>query len=442
MPKTRLKWMMIVLLVLVVLIVPLIIFAPKAKVQQDDPWLYMPKKVSHTDHAPLLQGPFADGPSVTKKCLECHPAAGKEMLHNVHWTWLGKPVLLPGRKDSVRMGKKVSLNNFCIGIRGNWPPCTACHAGYGWSDANFDFSNENNIDCLVCHDHSGQYVKGKSGIPPKDVDLVAAAKSVGRPTRLNCGSCHFTGGGGDAVKHGDLDRSLDFPPERVDVHMGKYNLVCVDCHKGEHHEIRGRLMSVSADDENQAYCTDCHLEKPHKDERLNAHTDAVACQTCHIPEAAVKEATKVEWDWSEAGKNLPENPHEYLKIKGSFVYEKGLRPEYHWFNGKSDHYLLGDKIDPNKTTLLNRPLGDINDPKAKIFPFKVHHAKQIYDKKYNYLLVPKTYGKGGYWTEFNWQKAAKLGSEANGIKYSGEYGFARTDMFWPLSHMVAPKEKA
>ena len=36
------------------------------------------------------------------------------------------------------------------------------------------------------------------------------------PTRLNCGGCHFNGGG-NAVKHGDLDSSLFYPTERIDV---------------------------------------------------------------------------------------------------------------------------------------------------------------------------------------------------------------------------------
>ena len=51
-------------------------------------------------------------------------------------------------------------------------------------------------------------------------------------------------------------------------------------------------------------------------------------------------------------------------------------------------------------------------------------------------------GEDGYWTEFDWDLAAKLGSEVAGLDYSGEYGFAPTEMYWPLSHMVGPKEGA
>ena len=156
----------------------------------------------------------------------------------------------------------------------------------------------------------------------------------------------------------------------------------------------------------------------------------------------MKEATKMHWDWSEAGQDLPENPHEYLKIKGRFIYEKNIIPDYFWYNGTSDHYLFGDRIDADNVTLLNEPNGGATDPRAKIWPFKVHTAKQIYDTKYDHLLQPKTFGEEGYWTTFDWDRAARLGSDAIGLPYSGAFGFTSTAMFWPLTHMVAPKEQA
>ena len=44
----------------------------------------------------------------------------------------------------------------------------------------------------------------------------------------------------NAVKHGDLDASLYHPSRRLDVHMGEHDFVCTDCHRTEHHDIRGR----------------------------------------------------------------------------------------------------------------------------------------------------------------------------------------------------------
>ena len=285
-------------------------------------------------------------------------------------------------------------------------------------------------------------MKSNSGYPDTSVDLVASAQSVGTPSRTNCGSCHFNGGGGNAVKHGDMDGSLLYPVDEIDIHMGRYDFQCIDCHQTEEHQVSGHSISVSVDDENEIACTDCHSSAVHEDERINDHTDTVACQTCHIPQGAVREATKMEWDWSTAGQDLPEDPHEYLKIKGSFVYEQNFMPDYVWFNGEADRYIFGDPINPDESTVLNMPSGDLNDPESKIWPFKIHRAQQIYDAEYNYLLQPKTVGEGGYWTEFDWDLAARLGSEAVGMEYSGEYGFAPTEMYWNLSHMVVPTEEA
>ena len=409
----------------------------------DTPWDYLPRRAEPVDHSSLLEQPFATGQEVTQACLDCHPEAAEQVIHTVHWRWQADPVLMEGRAEPVSVGKKNAINNFCIGIQGNWSSCTSCHAGYGWEDANFDFENTANVDCLVCHDQSGGYRKGKSGIPAEGVDLLASAQSVGLPTRENCGSCHFRGGGGDAVKHGDLDESLYYPDASLDVHMGRYDFQCIDCHRTRDHVIGGRSISVSVDNANQIACTDCHAQRLHADARINAHTDTVACQTCHIPRVAVKEATKVHWDWSEAGDpDREEDPHEYLRIKGSFVYEKNLKPEFRWFNGLAGRYLLGDPVAADGPTLLNPPLGDIKDPSARIWPFKIHEAHQPYDTGHGYLLQPVTSGRGGFWSEFDWDQALRLGSDVTGLPYSGEYGFAETYMYWPQTHMVAPKTQA
>ena len=224
--------------------------------------------------------------------------------------------------------------------------------------------------------------------------------------------------------------------------MGKHNFSCTDCHQSNKHQIKGRSISVSHNDQNQIYCTDCHDAQLHSDQRLNRHTARIACQTCHIPAVALKQSTKVHWDWSQAGHDFPEDEHEYLKIKGRFVYKRNLSPDYFWFNGLADNYIIGDKIRENGITLINEPMGDRNDANARIWPFKVHTAKQPYDRQYRYLLQPKTYGEGGFWTEFDWDKSLRLGSLASGLPYSGEYGFIDTAMFWPLTHMVSPKSEA
>ncbi len=408
---------------------------------RDTPHKSLPQHKPHVNHASLIQGTFTDGPSVTKECLRCHEDAAKEHMKTTHWKWSTDSLTVPWHDAKIVVGKKHSFNNFCIGIKGgNEPKCTKCHSGYGWEDQSFDFSIEEHVDCLVCHDGSGTYAKAAKGLPHKSVDLKAVAQSVGYSTRRNCGTCHFSGGGGNAVKHGDLDESMYYPSPRIDVHMGKHDFQCTTCHQTEKHNITGRSMSVSVTNDNRIDCTQCHNKKPHRNERINMHTDKLACQTCHIPQVAIKTPTKTKWDWSKAGQDKPEDPHHYLKMKGEFVYEKNLVPDYHWYNGTSKVYLSGQKVDSNAVVSINKPLGNRADSTAKIWPFKMHVGKQVYDSKLGHMIQPKTVG--GYWKHFDWQKAIAAGAKNTGLEYSGSYGFVQTEMYWPLSHMVSEKEKA
>jgi hypothetical protein len=267
---------------------------------------------------------------------------------------------------------------------------------------------------------------------------------VGLPPHGNCGACHFLAGGGNAVKHGALDESLLFPNPEIDVHMGRLGFHCVDCHQAEDHLPPGRLLTVSVDDKNRLFCTDCHKgEQIHGDRRIDDHADRIACQTCHIPLMATKTGTKLSWDWSAAGQDLPiTNEHLYLKIKGRFTWVRGAQPEYAWYNGTGERYLLGDKIDPESVTAIAAPLGDRDDPKAKLYPFKIHRGRQVYDTEHKHFILPHVYGDKGFWTQFDWDDALRVGTEVTGLPFSGRYDFAPTKMYLPQNHMVAPKEKA
>jgi octaheme c-type cytochrome (tetrathionate reductase family) len=396
----------------------------------------------HLDHGAFFKEPFKTPQEVTVKCLSCHKDAGHQVMKTAHWSWLSGDVQRNG--ETIKTGKKNLINNFCISVSGNWASCTKCHAGYGWSEKNFDFNKQENVDCLVCHDGSGSYAKGKAGMPMPNVNLVTVAKSVRMPYRENCGTCHFNGGGGMGVKHGDLDDSLLNASEDLDVHMGRLNFQCVDCHKTKEHFIPGKVNATytEATKAERFDCTSCHQGAPHADAQLNKHTARVACQTCHIPAFARKYPTKMDWDWSTAGdQKRKDDPHEYMKIKGTFKYEDGVVPEYRWYNGKMSRYVMGDKLD-SKDQAINEPLGNKDDKNAKIWPFKVHQAKQIYDPINNILIPPVTSGEGGYWSKFDWKFAAKKGAEIAGLPYSGKYDFATTHMYWPITHMVAPAKKA
>jgi octaheme c-type cytochrome (tetrathionate reductase family) len=441
-------WTLGLIGILLVILVPILYFLPRADDPSTNPADYLPEKPVHVDHSDIVKGDFKTGQDVTRACLECHKDAATQVMATTHWTWESKPFNVPWRDEPVTIGKANQINNFCISAQGNQKKCMSCHAGYGWQeDQPYDYSNPENVDCLACHTDMAQYGKGDYGNPTEAVDLLAAARSVRAPTRENCGTCHFDGGGGNGVKHGDLDESLYFPSVNNDVHMGgKLNMQCTDCHWTENHQILGRMVAdnYTIDPKEQVSCEQCHVNQKHEDERINTHLSAVACQTCHIPAIALEDPTKTYWDWSQAGQEgRADNHYTYLKIKGEFVYERNFAPTYIWFNGNLDYrYILGDKIDPNGITYINKPAGNINDPNSKLFPFKIHVAKQPYDATYNYLLAPITAGENGFWTNFDWNNAFKLAEQRMGLPYSGKYGFAETYMLWPTTHMVQPASNA
>jgi hypothetical protein len=59
-----------------------------------------------------LKGPYPDGPSVTKDCLECHTDEAKEILHSAHWLWKGPSPFVEGNEDRRDLGKRNLINNF------------------------------------------------------------------------------------------------------------------------------------------------------------------------------------------------------------------------------------------------------------------------------------------------------------------------------------------
>lgn len=439
---------------------------------------------STADHSKFkeLQKEFTSGPEVTKACLGCHTEAAKQVHLTQHWKWEFR------NPDSQQLlGKKHVVNNFCTSVTSNYKACASCHIGYNTDGPNFDMTSESNVDCLVCHDQTGKYKKpaGFAGNPvTKDtefppgsgkiiraVNLSDVAQKVGQTKRATCGACHFYGGGGDGVKHGDLDSSLEAPDKALDVHMDAkgLNFSCSTCHKTDGHQVPGSRYAPTAQDKdgahirgkvdhsNPATCQSCHGQVPHKKEaKLNDHTDKVACQTCHIPSFARGDVpTKMSWDWSTAGKRdekgkplvvKNEDGHDiYLGIKGDFVYGENVKPEYIWFNGKNKYTLTDDKIEKaNQPIWINKFEGSADDGKSMIWPIKLFRGKQPFDAENKTLAINHLAGQDddAYWKNMNWDKAIAAGMAAAGKPFSGKYDFIETAAMWPITHMVAPKDKA
>ena len=411
---------------------------------------------------------FTSGPEVTKACLACHPKAARELHATEHWKW--EYVNPTGQ----RLGKRYVVNNFCTSTASNLAACASCHIGYGMKDDAFDFSSEANVDCLVCHDTTGKYKKpaGLAGNPVtrdmelptgsgkivRALDLRSIAQHVGRTSRATCGTCHFYGGGGDGVKHGDMDSSLEAPDLALDVHMDAQgmNFACTTCHRTEHHAVPGSRygpMGVTLKCDGA-----CHGGSPHPADNavLNMHTAKIACQTCHIPKFARGGVpTKMVWDWSTAGrrdadgkplvKKNAEGYDVYLGIKGDFTWASDVIPEYVWFDGTIRYTLATDKLEPSKGAVwINRFDGAPGDGKSKIWPVKVFRAKQAWDPVNSTLAVTHLAGNDdtAYWKNLDWKKAVSAGMASAGIPFSGEVAFLETYSTWPITHMVAPKADA
>jgi hypothetical protein len=177
----------------------------------------------------------------------------------------------------------------------------------------------------------------------------------------------------------------------------------------------------------------------------------------------------VWWDWSEAGdKDRKVQKDEYGKPlydlkKGVFEWKKQVRPSYAWFNGYMERVLVGDKVDfagkivdpdaPKEVKKrgdyvhLNYPVGSKKDPDSKITPFKIMRGVQPVDPKNRLILVPHLFpydekDETAYWKNLDWQKALEEGTKAMELPYSGEYAWARTDMYWQIEHEVVPEELA
>jgi octaheme c-type cytochrome (tetrathionate reductase family) len=454
--------------------------------------------ISTADHARFgeLQQTFKSGQDVTRACLTCHTEAARQVMKTKHWTW---EALNPNFDQ--KLGKKTMINNFCIGIASNQPYCTSCHIGYGWKDNSFDFTAEENVDCLACHDTTGTYRKpsGLAGhpvyqemeFPPgsgnilRPVDLTKVAQKVGKTSRYNCLACHSYGGGGDGVKHGDMDSSLEAPEMDLDVHMDAAGLdfTCATCHATTGHEVPGSryaptvirqagpLIRGLPEKRNPAICESCHGSRPHTADTVanikplpgftavsmaaivNRHGEKLACQACHIPAMARGGvATKLVWDWSAGGRMGPDGkPIEeyddkgrkiYDSKKGAFVLGENVIPEYVWFNGEVKYTLLGDKIVKGAGyTPINQFGGSPTDGKSRIWPVKVFRGVQPYDPVNQTLVVPHVYGTDpdAYGVSFNWEKAVAAGMGNAGAPFSGKVDFIKTQMLWPLNHMVAPR---
>jgi len=188
---------------------------------------------------------------------------------------------------------------------------------------------------------------------------------------------------------------------------------------------------------------------------MNTHAEKMACQVCHIPAFARGGVpTKMSWDWSTAGQKGSDGKHmvkkdatghvTYDTRKGDFALGHDVVPEYRWFNGDIKYTLLGDKVEKSDSpTPINRIDGSPTDGRSMIWPMKIMRGLQPFDPVNKTLVMPHVAGNDdiGYWKNLEWEKAIADGMRNVNAPFSGKVDFIKTEMYWPITHMVAPKEK-
>jgi hypothetical protein len=422
------------------------------------------------DHAKFkaLQGPFVSGEAVTKACLGCHTEAARQVMATRHWTWE-----YTHPKTGQKLGKKTMLNSFCIGDRSNEPFCQSCHVGYGWKDAGFDFKASTKVDCLVCH-HDGGYSKppGMAGevptvrteLPPGSgnfvgpVDLAKVAQGVGKSGVANCGSCHFYGGGGDGVKHGDLDSSLVTSERALDVHMapkdkGGAGFSCATCHQADGHRIAGSRVQMTAADPHgpalrggrrRAQRGDLPV-LPRRQAAQGVAAGRAAAEQPHrrarlpgLPRAGLRARRRADQDGLglvhrrqalARGQALPDQgrarPRRLRQQEGRLHARRERRAGLRLVRRHGELHAAGRQDRPDGPGAINRFHGTPGDKGSRIWPVKRFNGKQPYDKVNLKLLVPHTAvpDDTAFWFNFDWPKALRAGAEATGKPFSGEYGF-------------------
>jgi hypothetical protein len=128
------------------------------------------------------------------------------------------------------------------------------------------------------------------------------------------------------------------------------------------------------------------------------------------------------------------------KDAGLVTWKESQKPVYRWYNGTVKRYTQGEPVKNERPVELNRPVGQMDDPFSRIYPFKSVKGVQPVDPRFGYLIVPDLWK--GFWKDYDWDKASQEGMKSAGLPYSGEVDFVETLYYRGLNHEVLQKENA
>jgi len=358
------------------------------------------------------------------------------------------------------IGKINSSNDFCTNPSVSWISiltkddgkiigngCSKCHVGLGLEPTNeMTPAQLENIDCLICH--SANYRRevakkpdGSLGWQPKAIgnpaQMPSIAQNIGKPTNEVCMRCHVGSGGGMNFKRGDLETVHSRAERDFDVHMGS-NMQCIQCHKFKDHQVlgAGTQMSGKDTDQTRAQCESCHKGRVHAGAENERHAKRVYCTTCHIATFARHDPTDMRRDWSRAEPVAGEG-----RFEPKIEFGSDVTPVYAWWNGTGAIALLDEapQPGPNGKVSLYKPNGSRQDPKARIYAFKLRSAKPPIDNETK-MMVPVQVGpvfKAG-----KIEAGVKGGAKAWSGRDITDIGWIETERYMGLFHEVQPREKA
>ena len=364
---------------------------------------------------------YTDNHYNNPNCLDCHETEAREVHGSVHYQWQGDtPYMTNGASPQGKLTN--SVNSYCINILGDWEKCGACHVGKGaMPEPEATQAQLENVDCLSCHSEPGVL-----------------------PTRADCLTCHAKAGGGDAVKRGDLALATgNTSDSNFDVHMATTgaNLNCESCHVWQNHKVAGKGSDLRPTDlDVEVTCSNCHNSSPHESPDLNKHTAHVACQTCHIPVYAKNASDTEATEATETHRTWLNSHSTTAPFHQEMTLQNDLQPEYKFWNGLSNNYLLGDlaELDPATGAYpTSRPEGSVQD--GKLYPFKYKTAEQPMVSGTNQMIALDT---SVFFATGDADAATRQGLSNMGLSADTPYEWVTTDTYQLLNHQVSPSEQA
>ena len=480
-------WLVLLVVVALAAVAAMLALAPAGG--GVNPWDYVagdePVIVDHTRYFEEANITKYEG---SKTCMKCHRDEVEEVFHSYHYQLRAPNDDIAGG-GTVVYGSAYAYNDYCGAIFWrdpktgelkpvNWigkavlkkpPPgyeelkgkfiasgCSMCHgASLGLVPSPVESEEQlYNIDCLVCH--STLYKGGPAGVkkgfrlvvnvngswryvPNPDISVEELASSINaRPTKDQCLYCHAYSGGGPGYKRPNLSPDLmGNVSEEFDVHMAS-GVTCIDCHRVEDHSFKTLAADTWSHGEpgEPPACTACHGERPHtglKGAIINEiHLDKVACQTCHIPLIAHGVyPTDMARYWNESVFHP-----EAGKYEPKIDLEGNVTPVYRWYNGTRRAYIYPQPAE-GRSIVLAEPLGSKDDPRSKIYPFKLHVAYVPYDPE---ARLPVPVKVGIVFATGNTTLAAMKGAEIAGLKFNGDY--VKLVRYMQVNHGVKPADEA